>query len=147
MDSRPLHKRWTLISPDVFVPFSFALLPQQITALHCEQSVQLATTAASGKENGGNARQITIAHSFDQPLEAKAAGEPKVHPELIAAKPGNSSFVINIWAEISDDTAAIHKYRKNNWPRFANPRAGRIKIVLVLPPAHHLSGGNHDRCS
>jgi hypothetical protein len=76
MDSYRLHKRGAFISPSVFVPFSIISPHQQIVSLHCNESVMLATITGSRKEDGGD-------------HHGKSAGKPKVHLQLISAKPSN----------------------------------------------------------
>jgi hypothetical protein len=76
MDSYRLHKRGAFISPSVFVSFSIISLHQQIVSLDCGESVMLAAISASRKEGAGDDR-------------GELAGKPRVHLQLISAKPCN----------------------------------------------------------
>jgi hypothetical protein len=58
------------------VPFSIISLQQQIVSLHCKESMMLAAITASRKDDEGDDH-------------GELAGEPKVHLQLISAKPSN----------------------------------------------------------
>src|SRR5947209_15053461 len=125
MDSHRLHKRSTLISPDVFAAFSCASLHRRSTPIHCEMSATLATAASSGNGNGGDTRMITTAHGPRAAASRQSACEAKVHPQLIAAKPADRPFVIGISSPETpitqlSENAVISEITERVAPKFAN---------------------------